>query len=332
MLIHRHRFVDNGLYPDAAFYGAAQSALNHLTAYRRKPLFQRTVPLGTAGGTSGTAWRWYCRTGYGAKRIGVMATLGLDDRNLAVDPYITVTITAVGGAALTSQAFHYGASRVIATDAPDEYSVSTRYVACAANTEYTGDVVFTDNVRVISLLVFEDFSSTVDDATDYFSLYAPGGGSPIYDSRIGQQLQGVGNLLRKNGGLRGDWVPVDGVARTRTSATYINLYDNSSATPPTAASPGVTLVTTARNTASATTAPIKMAVYGSVAAGAGGTVVLRDTGGTDAATVTVTGAAGWYTATGAISVGAGQKYDLMFCGDGANTVTVNAVSFFEVGT
>ena len=54
----------------------------------------------------------------------------------------------------------------------------------------------------------------------------PAGGGPIYDNRIGQQLQAVGNMLRKNGGLRGDWAPVDGTARTRTSATYINLIDS----------------------------------------------------------------------------------------------------------
>lgn len=332
-LIHRHRYCDNGAYPDAQFYAATQSALNHIVAYKRKPLFQRTVPLGWVGGTTGTAWRFYARTGYGCKRIGVMAVLGLDDRSIAVDPYVSVTLTEVGGAALTALDFHYGASNVIATDAPDEFSVSTRYVACSANTEYTGAVVFNDNVRVVSLLVFEQFATTIDDATDYFSSYAPAGGGPIYDNRIGQQLQAVGNMLRKNGGLRGDWVPVDGTARTRTSATYINLIDNSSATPPTTApyTPGWTFVTTARNTASATTIPIKMAVYGSRAAGSHH-VVLRDTAGADAVDVTINGAAGWYTATGAISVGAGQKYDLMFAGDGANTVTVNAVSFFEVGT
>ena len=332
-LIHRHQFCDNGLYPDATFYGATQAAINHIVAYRRKPVFQRTCPLGSVGGTTGTAWRWYCRTGYGAKRFAVMAVLGLDDRNVAVDPYITVTITAVGGAALTpAPDFHYGASRVIATDAPDEFSVSTRFIDCAANTEYTGAVVFNDNVRVVSLMVYEDFSSTVDDATDYFSTYAPGGGSPIYDNRIGQQIAAVGNLVRKNGGLRGDWVPLDGTARTRSSATYINLYDNATTGTPGAASPGVTLVTTARNTYAATTVPIKMAVYGAWGGAGTGHVVLRDTSGNDAADVTINGAAGWYTATGALTVGTGQKYDLMFKGDGANTVTINAVSFFEVGT
>ena len=91
-LIHRHRYADNGLYPDASFYAAVQAGINHTMAYRRKPVFQRTLPCGAVGGTSGTAWRWYCRTGYGAKRFAVMAVLGLDDlavakELVALDPH-----------------------------------------------------------------------------------------------------------------------------------------------------------------------------------------------------------------------------------------------------
>lgn len=329
-IVHHHRFCDNGQYPDATFYAGIQARLNHLVAYRRKPVFQRTCPLGTAGGTTGAAWRWYCRTGYGCKRFAVMAVLGLDDRNVAVDPYLSVAITEVGGSALSpTPEFHYGASRTTATDAPDEWSIATRYLTCSANTEYTGAVTFNDNVRVISLLVFEDFSSTVDDTVDYFSTYQPAGGSPIYDNRIGQQLQAVGGLLRRNSGIRSDWTPVDGTALTRVSSTYVNLVDNATTGTPVASSPGNTYVTSYHNTYSSTTVPIKMCVYGSQSSGTGH-VVLRDTSGNDAADVSVTGAAGWYTATGALTVGTGQKYDLMFKSDSVGTITVNAVSMFEV--
>lgn len=329
-LIHYYAHARNGLLPDSAFYGATTASLNHLVAYRRKPIFQRTCVLGAAGGTSGAAWRWYCTTGYGAKRLAILAVLGLDDRIVAVDPYIDVIVTKVGGAATTVN-FHYGASAVAATDAPDEFSTGVQFVDVDPASNYTGSVTFYDNVRVISLLVFEESIATVDDSNSYFSTYEPVGGSPIMDNRTQVQLEGVGNLIRQNGGLRHDWNPFDGTARTRSSATYINLYDNATTGTPTAATPGVTLVTSYRNTFAATTVPIKMAVYGSIGAGSGH-VVLRDTSGNDAADVTINGAAGWYTATGAITVGAGQKYDLMFKGDGVNTVTVTAVSFFEVGT
>jgi hypothetical protein len=240
-----------------------------------------------------------------------------------------VAIAKVGGATSTVD-FHAGVSNVAATDAPDEFTVSTQYVDVDPNAYYSGAVTFNDNVRVISLLVFEDSVWTADDANDYFSSYEPSAGSPIYDARVGRQLEGVGALLRKNGGLRWDWMLFDGTARTRTSATQLCLIDNASATPPTAATPGVVFNTQYRNTIGATTVPITMAVYGSIGAGSG-TVKLRDTAGNDAASVTINGAAGWYTATGALTVGATATYSLYFAGDGVNQVTVNAVSIFEEG-
>lgn len=117
-LLHPHQACDNGQYPSANFYGAAQGALNHIVAFRRKPIFRYTVPLGTAGGTSGVAWRGYFKTGHGCKRIILSATMGLDDRVLAVDPYIEATVTEVGGAALDPVQIHYGVSTVASVDDP----------------------------------------------------------------------------------------------------------------------------------------------------------------------------------------------------------------------
>lgn len=331
-LLQPHLSADNGLYPDAAFYGQATAALNHLVAYARKPVFQYTNLLGASGGASGVVWRWHCRTGYGVRRLVVMAVLGRDDRAIAVDPYITVTVTEVGGAALPALTFRGGASEVVATDAPDELLTSTQTIDVDPATEYTGEVEFFDNVRVVSLLVYEEPNSTVTDAVDYFSEYMPAAGSPIQDSWVGRQLAATGALIRYNGGLRADWARFDGSTRTRSSATNVNLLDNSSTGTPTAATPGYTFCTTAKNTASKTTVPIRLAVNAKVAGGGSGTVRLRDTSGNDAAVVTVnSGTQQWFTVDGAISVGSAQKYDLMFAGDGVNIVTVYAVSIYEKG-
>ena len=67
-LIHVHRHADNGFSPDDAFYSHATAAMAHTVAFRRKLVYRRAVALGTSGGTTGTAWRWHCRTGYGATR------------------------------------------------------------------------------------------------------------------------------------------------------------------------------------------------------------------------------------------------------------------------
>lgn len=321
-LIHWHRHCDNGLYPDSAFYALAGVGLNHITSYRRKVLFQRTCAIGSPGGTSGTAWRWYCRTGHSARRVGVLAVLGLDDRNLAADPRIDVTLTQVGGSALPTLAFYGGLSTVAAVDVPDEYVTLTQFVDVSPLTEYTGAVAFFDNARVVSLLVYEEEVLSVDD-------YSPAAGAPIFDSRIGAQLTTTGSVLRYGGGLRYDWSRVDGTARTRTSATLINIVDNSSTGTPSASTPGPTFNTSGRRTISKNQCNIRMAVYGSSAGS--GVVRLRDTSGADAAVVTVSGALGWYTASGAMTIGTAQKYDLMLAGDGVNALSVYAVSYYEEG-
>lgn len=329
-LIHWRRHCKNGLIPDDRFYAGAVFGQNHILAYRRKPIFRRVCKLGQVGGTSGTAWRWHCRTGYAASRFAVLAILGLDDRSVASDPYISVAITKSGGTATTLE-FHGGASRVPTADAPEQWMPQIQYCDADPASVYTGAVTFNDNVRVIALVVYEDTTTTVDDAVPYFSEWTPSMGSPIYDARMQRPIEGIGDLIRYNAALRFDWSTVDGTARTRTSATQLCLIDNASATPPSAATPGVTFCTTARASLSSTTVPITMAVYGSVAGGGTGTVKLRDTAGADAASVTINGAAGWYTATGALTVGATSYYSLYYAGDGVNAVTVRAVSVYQDG-
>lgn len=330
-LIHAHRHADNGFSPDAAFYGQVVGGIAHIVAYRRKLIYRQAVPLGTAGGITGTAWRWHSKSGIGAERFVILAVLGLDDRNMAVDPYISIAITKVSGPTTTTTEAHGGESRRAATDAPEEFIPWLTTMDVVANEVYTGAVTFNNDVRVIALMVWEDSAPEVDDANPPHSEWTPSAGSPILDSNIGAELDGIGDMLRLNGGLRFDWGQVDGAARTRSSATYINLVDNASASPPTAATPGVKLVTTARRTVAHNYVNVKVAVYGAYGGAGSGTVKLRDTAGNDAATVTINGAAGWYTATGTLTVGTGQKYDLYYAGDGVNTVSVYQVSVYEEG-
>lgn len=329
-LLQPHKHADNGFSPDASFYAQITGAMGHVVAYRRKLVYRRAVPLGAAGGITGTPWRWHCRTGVGAQRFVIYALLGLDDRKVAVDPYISVAITRTSVPTTTTMEFHAGASQFQAVDAPEEFCPFATTMDVSPDEVYTGAVTFNDNVRVIALLVWEDASPEVEDAIHPHTTWTPSAGSPIFDDDVENELDGVGDMLRKNGGIRWDWTVLAGTARTRTLATYINLVDNTSGATPTTSTPGVKFHTQYRNTRSATTVPITMAVYGSVVLGSG-TVKLRDTSGNDAATVTINGAAGWYTAAGAITVGTGQKYDLVYAGDGSNTVTVNAVSIYEEG-
>lgn len=328
-LLHWRQHCKNGLVPDATFHADATAAMNHGLAYCGKALYRRTCKLGEAGGTSGVAWRWHCKTGYGTKRVAVLVTLGLDDRALAVDPYITVSMTKSGGAT-TTLTFHGGASHTPSVDAPEEWLPQIQYLDVDPASTYEGQVEFFDNVRVISLQVYEDANPTVDQAVDYFSEWTPAAASPIYDGRIARLLAGVGALHRKNGALRADWCHVQGTSRTRTSATWVNLIDNASASPPTAATPGWTFNTQYRNTAGATTVPVRFAVYGSVAAGGTASVRLRNTSGTDVITVTINSSTPqWWSATGGLALSSALKLDPGYLSDGSHLLTVQAVSLYE---
>jgi hypothetical protein len=329
-LIHWRRHAKNGLFPDDAFYSDITAGVNHITAFRRKPIFRRVCKLGQVGGTTGTAWRWHCRTGYGASRFVVLVVLGFDDRVTASDPYVEVALTKSGGAT-TTLAFHGGATSIPAIDAPEEWMPQLQYADCDGSSIYTGAVTFNNDVRVIAIQVYEDCVPTVDDAVPYHHEWTPAMNSPIYDNRIQRGIEGTGDLIRRNRGLRFDWSPVDGTARTRTANTWINIFDNSSTSPPTSSSPGITVNTTARNTIGATTVPITFAVYASMSSGSG-TVSLRNTGGTDVAVATINNATPqWFTATGALAVGSAVKYDVGLASDGSNTLTVYAVSLYEDG-
>lgn len=324
--IHPHQHVDNGLYPSAQFYATATAALNHLVAFRRKPLFRMLVPPGAASPTD--TWNGYFRTGYGCTRVAICVLAAEDTTTTATDPYVSVVLTEVGGLALTAQDFHYGVSAVAGVDDPDSLSPMIRFLDVDAVTEYTLAATFHDGMRVLEIAVYECEQRTVDDANAFFTTFTPSAGSPIFDNRIGQQLQAVSGLLRHNSGLRVDWMRDSGAARTRTSTTPISLIDDTTTGTPSSSSPGFTFNTTARNTAGATTVPVKCCVYARCTSGAG-VVVFRDTSGADAVTVNVTLGLQWYTATGALPVGDAVKVDPMYYSDGTHSLEVYAVSLFE---
>lgn len=330
--IQVNRHAVNGMYPEVAYHADLVRSLNHCVAFRRKLLWHYAVPLTTAGGTSGVAWRGYFHTGRGCLGATVRVVLGLDDHAAAVDPYLGVTIKTTGGATAAAMGFHGGANQAGTSDAPEEWIPQTQSCELSADTSYTLECDFQDNVRVLSVTIHEAAVATVDeDLVSDFEEWEPAAGSPIYSIRPQKVLAAVGGMVRRNKGIRADWVPSNGTARTRSSATPANLIDGSTTGTPTANTFGYSFYTQYRNTVSATTVPIVMAVYGSV--NGTGHVYLRDTSGNDAADVSVIGTTpGWFTAAGTLSVGTGQKYDLMFAGTGVHNLSVNAVSIFEKGT
>lgn len=329
-LIQHRRDTLNGHYPSATFYRRVTDGMNHLTAYRHKQVFGRSVQLGDASyGAAGTNTiaRWRFRSGHGAKYARIILVLGRDNTGgVAGDPTVSVTI---GGT--TSGPHAWGQSPTATDDAPDDWRIVNDVVDITPNTAYSCSISAVDYARVLAVAVYELGDETIDEATDYYSGEAFGADSPIFDASQERILGGLSNLWRHNGGTVCHWGRRDGSARTRTSATAANLPDGSTTGAPSAATPGWTLDLTYRATEGRATVPVEIAAYGAMSAGSGvsGTVVLVDSGGTTVATVTVnSNTAGWFT-TAALLPATVDKYDLKFASDGVNTLSVYAVSLNE---
>lgn len=335
----------NGLYPDSRFYSELVSGLNHTLAYRKKCVFSRTNALGVAGlgGNPSTTWRWYFKTGIGTQRLALLGLTGLGYDHVGgigvttADPYIRIAITKVGGATTNTDWHTSAVTSGTPTDAPTEWGRHYTEIAVDANSYYYGEVISTNYARLISLTVHEVGYRTLDDSVNHYSEHESVAGGAILDANIQRLVQGPSLMLGSNGALQANWCLYNGAARTRNSTTWINIIDNSSASPPTATSPGWRFNTTGRQTRTQTGLSLTLAVYAEATGSGDGHVTLRNTGGTDEVVCDITGGAGlqWYTLTGSaaglLSLGTGVKVDPGFYVDASTSMDVYAISVFEDG-
>jgi len=326
--IHWQRDALNAYTPSAQFYARLVGVANHATAYRHRCVYSKSWKLGNASyGYSGTTTigRFRFRTGHGVTAIRILAIMGKTATGgTGTDPRATLTLDGGGG----SVTFYHGLSPTAATDAPDELRIVGDTIAVTADTAYTGYLDAIDYARVLAICVYELGSESIAESTEWFDATIPQARAPIFDAFHGRLLQGLSEIHRHNAGTVAHWSLINGASRTRSSATLINLVDNSTTGAPSGATPGVKLDLTYRATEGVATVPVEVGVYGSMASGSG-TVELRDSSNTVKATVTVNSATpGWFTATATLAASL-EKYDLYFAGDGANTLSVSAVSLLE---
>ena len=324
-ILNWQRYALNTLTPASQFYGRLVSVVNHCTAYRHRAVYSRSWRLAnTSYGYTGTTTlaRWRFRAGHGVVGLRVVMILGRDaSGGTGTNPRVTFTVT--GGQSVT---FYYGVSTAVATDAPDELRAVADTVTIAADAAYTGTIEAIDYARVLAVLVYEVGAETIDEGTEWFNATIPQARAEIFDGFHGKLLQGLSEIHRHNAGTVAHWSTINGAARTRTSATPINLVDNSTTGAPSDATPGFKLDLTYRATEGVATVPMEIGVYGS---SAGGTVTLVDSTNTVVATVTLNNATPqWFTTTVNLPATL-AKYDVRFAGDGTNAVSVIAFSIVE---
>jgi hypothetical protein len=316
------RHMRNGDYPNAGAYSGLVGALNHTLAYRKQCVYSYEAVLGDTSPAPDN-WRFRFRTGHGTTAVTFIAIIGIAIE-INSEPSITISLTK--GATTTTLTLHYGTTQTAGTGAPEEWSIQSGGLSVDADSAYTCVVTISGGASNIALTAHEEGRTQVLDSIDYYSEFEPTAGSGIYDAHIQKLIQGPSEMLRQNRGLYAHWHLIDGAARTRTLSTPISLLDNTLTGTPATTDAGWRFVTTAHNTLGRTTLPVEFAVYASMAGGGTGTVRIRDTAGTDAVTINVTGAAAWFTGTGVITIGTGQLYVPMYAGDATNAISVHAVS------
>ena len=330
-LIHPNRDARNGMYPATSFYGRLQHAHNHLVGYRHKTVFQRQWRLGNktySGASSTNLARFRFRTGYGAAYLRIVMLQCVANTSTG-DPRTEIELVNVTDAVTTTAGPWQGFIDTTSTgDEPSTWRIVTDTIAVTPAKVYTATIKTYDSCRPMSILVMEIGSGTITEAVDFYSATNVVSDAPIFDATRETILGGLGSMYRQNGALQINWANGNGAALTRSSATPVNVVNNSSTGTPTAATPGYSCDLRYRNSSSRTGVPVELAVYGSIPAGSG-TVRVIDTAGTTHLTATVNSATpGWFTATGTITA-SDLKFDLQFAGDGVNTLSVYAVSLVE---
>jgi hypothetical protein len=335
-IVHILRDAANTMYPAVQLYGRSVAAENYLMARQHKTWLARRwrFGLGTAGVAGTTSLMHFRRrSSIGVTRLQAVFIIG---RTLASgaasppNPGVQLDVTIAGGATTTIGPIRYGLTNVTPTDAPEEWFITLREIAISEETDYECVVKTVDYGRILGIAVRELGDQTIDPALDWWNGFIAQAEAPIYDVTREDLLRGMSEMWRANAGGGMDFARDGGTARTRTSATYANLFDGATTGTPTNATRGFYLDNTYRRRYSKSTVRYKLAVRGSIPGAGSGNVKLMDTAGNSYGPVNITSAVeGW--GTGDVDlVNDGRKYDLQYAGDNANLFSVKAVSLYEL--
>jgi hypothetical protein len=328
-LIHHRGQARNGCYPASGFVRRLTDATNHLHSFGHRQVYAKTWALGVDDSTTTTTTtaRWRFRTGVGVQQVAVLILFGATDMDGSLkNPYVEVDLTISGGATTTLGPLMPPRLETTPTDAPEEQLLAQAVATVTESTVYECALRLFDYARVLSVTVYEL------GAPDDLITHQPTAGSLIYDADRELLLTTLSDMYRENGAINCHWSLKDGSARTRVSATQINLIDITTTGTPTAGThPGWYIDPRYHRTASRSTVQFQFAAYASMSAGTG-TVRLIDTGGSSGGTVTVNSATpGWF-ASSVFSIAESAEIYLapQFAGDGAGTLSVYAVSLIEI--
>jgi hypothetical protein len=326
------QFARNGQYPDSFLQGEMADLANKIALYRGKEYFSNfAIVDGPTTAVEEVRWRFACRASPYANAIGVYAWLAQHAvEDPGASPYVRLRMQDGTPTTLGDVELHYGLAAVSSatpnTMAPMFGLLKDGNgdpVSPVAGTDYYGTISeFQGRVAAISV-----FELTLNATVPFREGYAAG--SSILDLDRQELVAGARLLWKQGAGHLFNWnVDKADSPRTRTSATSINVIDNSS-TAVSAATPGFTLDLRNRTTVRRTTVPVVFKVYAS--SPGLGSAILRNSAGAAVATIANISAAGWYSAQANLPATL-AKYDAHIAGDGTNAISCSAMSLYQSAT
>jgi len=334
----------NVKYPDATLYNLLISDANYLERWHTKELFHIGCPvtnssfnsIPAAGSGARTRWRFAAHLSPKARNIYVQMTLA--SVNSTTDAYGKLIVKNGGGSTLGTAEVHFGNTSLLPSDLPVWFGDGATFVGDGTPTGVLLVTPDTDifcelqdvNGRLVQAVVYE-VALDADTANGYIkSPYAAT--APIFDDVRQALVQNLRTLWKRGASHLLNWtVDQDSSARTRTSATAVNIIDNTSGAP-SSSTPGYTLDLLQKGSERRGNVPVVLQAYTSLTGTPGldfGHIEVVDSSNVVVLDLTVTASAGgWASMTGTLPASV-AKYDLRFKSNGTQTLSLYAVSLYQ---
>lgn len=300
---------------------------NQIMAYRGKTFFSSPGGLGSIPASAGASRDRFLFRGYTsntARRLVVHVIMASQGAPVPLsDSYVLFTETISGG----TLEFHYNS--ISAADVPSDLTYMTGTLDIDAGTDIACKFTDINEARLVSALVYEELA---DPDTTNGLMMPIGAGSNVLDSHRQQLATNLKSIWEAQGSQVWNWsADTSATAFTNSTTTAKNLID-SSVTTVSAASPGATVDLTGKATRrqESTGVPVKIWVYASATTTSGAVRLVNSSGSTLYSISITAGSAAWYSTTGVLPASS-AKYDLHGVAGAAGTITVYAVSIYELG-
>lgn len=244
--------------------------------------------------------------------------------------------TGLTGSGTTSTPATIFATELATAIAPERYS--TQYVDfdITPDQDYRWTLTAYDGMRVFSASLYELPRETADPSTVTGAVDSTliSTGQAVCDETVEDVLVCADKLWRRGGPRLFGWADAcfTSFGLAINSATYVNAFDNG-VTTVSSTSPGFPVRLQYHHSLDSTNVGVTFYAYAKMAAAGTGSIRFFSVDGTTLATIAVSGANTWYTATGTmVGTNATDKIDVHIKGDGADRIEVRALGAFRYVT